>query len=316
MQNQTEKNKNYPIIFIHVGHSNYESNPEHLQYVLKQARKTNPNSTIHLIGDNENNKYNFIKHHDVNNYLYNKDAQNFKKIYKHLSRSPYDSSLFVFQSWIILRDFLIEQGINKCLLIDTDIMLFADINKEFNKFKNYDFTISFNQSPHSIFFNNQKSLIDFCQFLIDIYSGKNKEGYSKIKQHYSNLKISNKLGGNVCDMTIFNLYRLKNCGKIGETTEIINNSTYDNNINCSLDYKNNYKTRFGAKKIYWINGLPYCKLLKNGKKIKFNTLHCQGSSKKYIKRIYQQKQLIPISDVILNFYKKIINKINNYLVIA
>jgi len=192
-------------------------------------------------------------------------------------------------------------------------MIFCDIKKEFDKFKDYDFTISFEQSPHCIFFNNQESLIDFCKFFMDIYAGKNDEDYFRIKKHYTDLKISNKLGGNVCDMTFFKLFKSKGYRKIFDTTEIINGSTYDNNINCSFDNKYGYKMRFWAKKIFWINKLPYCELIESNKKIKFNALHFQGSNKKYIKKIYYHKQAVSISEVIINFYKRIKNKIKKIM---
>ena len=310
---EKSKNKDHPIIFIHAGTAHYNSSPEHLEYVLRQAKKSNPDSTVYLIGDNGNNKYDFIEHCDIKNYFGNSDIQNFKKIYKHFSRSPYESDLFVFQKWLVLRDFVIEKKIDKFLLVDTDLMIFCDIKKEFDKFKNYDFTISFEQSPHCIFFNNQESLIDFCKFFMDIYAGKNDEDYSKIKKHYDDLKISNKLGGNVCDMTFFKLYNLKSCKKIFYTTEIVNGSTYDNNINCSFDNKHGYKMRFWVKKIFWINRLPYCELIEGGKKIKFNTLHFPGSNKKYIKRIYYHKQAVPINEAVMNFCERIKNKIKKIL---
>src|SRR5262245_28179211 len=49
--------KPLPIVFIHYGDNNY------LRYSLEQAQHSNPYSPIYLIGDEQNNRYSFVKHY-------------------------------------------------------------------------------------------------------------------------------------------------------------------------------------------------------------------------------------------------------------
>ncbi|MBP2660315.1 MAG: hypothetical protein H6Q69_3347, partial [Firmicutes bacterium] len=69
-----------PIVFMHYGDSEY------LQYSLLQAKKSNKDSDIILIGDDSNNKYSFVKHANIND---SQSGQDFAKIYQHMSFNDY-----------------------------------------------------------------------------------------------------------------------------------------------------------------------------------------------------------------------------------
>jgi hypothetical protein len=51
-----------PIVIIHV------NNSEYLSYSLAQAKKSNPESNIVLLGDSSNDCYKFIEHENIFNY--------------------------------------------------------------------------------------------------------------------------------------------------------------------------------------------------------------------------------------------------------
>ncbi|GAN33372.1 MAG: hypothetical protein DYG83_06010 [Candidatus Brocadia sp. AMX2] len=287
----------YNIIFIHKG------NPDFLGYSLRQAKKFNPKTVIHLIGDESNNTYDFIDHHNI--LEYDRDAINFKRYYKHFSTNPYDFELFCFQRWFILKDFLISNTIEKFFHADSDVLVYFNIEEEFKKFKEFDFTLSTGSSGHCSFWNNTASLEHFCQFIMNMYTGKDNENYNKMVDHYR-IRQSEGLPGGVCDMTAFRLYRLNKHAKIGETTDIINNSTYDDNFNVPTNGQLLYEMRYGAKKIEWINTIPYGSVFENKDKIKFNVLHCQGNAKNYISRIYKHKQPITMHKFLLNKIKMLL----------
>src|SRR5262249_30828755 len=64
-----------PIVFVH------RSDSEHLRYALAQAKTSNPNSAIYLLGDASNNRYDFAEHRDLRDYF--AGADEFAKIYRH-----------------------------------------------------------------------------------------------------------------------------------------------------------------------------------------------------------------------------------------
>ena len=139
-----------PIIFIH------QSNSDHLKYSLAQAQRSNPSSTIFLLGDSSNDAYEFVEHRSMFDYF--SEAAQFKKIYKHYSTNGSDFELICFQRWFILREFLKTYGIQQCLYLDSDIMLYADVTKEQKKFEQFDFTLCWN-TIGCVFFLNRAARI-------------------------------------------------------------------------------------------------------------------------------------------------------------
>ena len=277
------------IVFIHFG------NPDYLKYSLKQAKASNPDATIHLIGDHTNNVYKSVKHHNIEDYF--QSASEFEKIYQHRCRSGIRQILFAFQRWFILNEFVISNGINKCLIIDSDVMIYCDVEKEFERLKQYDFTLGDTRHtgkamcPSPIYWNNLKALDEFCTFVMNIYTGKDKENYDKMisvwKEHFS----SGGAGG-ICDMTMYAFF-VKCCSfQIGFVDDIVDGTTYDLNLTISVNGLFEYQMENGVKKpewiegikkLEWINNCPYGFELKSGKKIRFKMLHCCGMVKKLIK---------------------------------
>jgi len=116
-----------PIVFIHY------KNKDYLKFSLAQAKVSNPHSTVYLLGDSSNNCYDFVEHHYFSDYF--EGAAKFSKIYRHFNTtSPY-YSLFDFQRWFILREFLRAQKLDRCLYLDSDTMLYAELSKEQKKFE-------------------------------------------------------------------------------------------------------------------------------------------------------------------------------------
>ena len=89
-----------PIIFLH------NTNSDYLKYSLGQAKRSNPESAIYLIGNDSNDCYNFVEHHSFSNYF--QGAIEFSKIYKHYNTTSYKYEVFCFQRWYILLEFLVS----------------------------------------------------------------------------------------------------------------------------------------------------------------------------------------------------------------
>ncbi|MGB3653480.1 MAG: hypothetical protein WBA41_19980 [Rivularia sp. (in: cyanobacteria)] len=256
-----------PIVTLHRGNHPY------LIYSLAQAKKNNPESDIFLLGDYSNKFLRFITHEDFSFYC--EGAKEFEKIYadKHMSSNDFLHEMFCFQRWFILRDFMKKNKIEKCVHIDSDILLYANLSEEQEKFAHSDFTLSKKGSGHNSFIK-LKGIEDFCEFVINFYT--NPSLFKILETLWEDKKSR---PGGICDMTLLNQYYQRNSDKIAQTSDIINNSVYDANINASHEFE----MRNGIKNIYWVDGKPYCKHLKSGKGIKFNSLHFQGKAKRYMK---------------------------------
>ena len=126
------------IAIIHTGFAKY------LVYVLRQIKKTNPNSKIFLISDKEYKKYsNYSTFVDISK-LSSLEAKTFKEKYIHLGKSNPNYEMFCMLRWIILRDFMKEYNINECLHIDSDILIFSDLESALNPFSNYKISLAHN----------------------------------------------------------------------------------------------------------------------------------------------------------------------------
>ena len=257
-----------PIVFIH------ESNSDSLKYALAQARKSNPNSDIFLLGDTSNDQYDFVEHYYLADYFH--DAAQFKKIYKHYSTHSVDFELICFQRWFILREFLTATNKQRCLYLDSDVMLYANVTEDYRKFERFDFTVCWNAIGCVFFLNRIDGLEAFCQFLMDIYNKKDRYHYDKMLSQFA-VRRKNRLAGGACDMTALQLYGELNFGLVGEASHIIDGSVYDPNINMPHP---GFQMENGIKKIVWKDGRPYGRFVRTGEEIRFNSLHFNGRAKK------------------------------------
>ena len=262
-----------PIVTLHRHNPAYPQVPIYLIYCLAQAKKFNPQSDIFLLGDYSNKYLQLVKHRYFTDYM--EGAEEFEKVYadKHMNNSDFLYEIFCFQRWFIIRDFMRKNQIAKCVHIDTDVMLFANITEEQKKFDASDLTLSNKGSGH-ICFLKLKGIEDYCDFLIDFYT---KPSLISILESLWEEKKSRP--GGICDMTLFNQYYQRNSHKIILTSDIINDSVYDPSINVS----DGYEMHNGIKNFYWVDGIPFCRHLESDKGIKFNSIHFQGFAKDHMK---------------------------------
>jgi len=267
-----------PVILIHNGFQEY------VKYNILQATKNNP---VILLGDtNPNLEINNFEFVNYNNLLDGVDSFRFK--YAHLSTNPFEYELFCYQRWFILRNFMKERNLEVIFYIDSDVLLFVDITKEWEKFNQFEMTLLHRTAAISSYMT-YSGLNNFCNLLDNIYDDKNGYPYKKIESHF---KVRQEFGlaGGVCDMTLLEYFHYNaesggGPGRVGEMMTIIDDSTYDHNINAK---DQDFSFKNGIKEIKIINKTPYVYNEKLKKDIKFNSLHFQGGSKHLMGNIYGQ----------------------------
>lgn len=262
-----------PVILIHSGFQDY------LKYTLLQACKDN---NVILIGTHDYIKHKNLTFYNIEDYtLY---CNEFVQLYEHKSTNGYDYELFCFLRWFILKDFMETHHLETIFYIDSDVMLYVNVTDEYPKYSQYDMTLLHRCAAVSSFFTKQ-GLDNFCKFVLNTYENKDEYNYKKISSHFDVLQKSKKDGG-VCDMTYFDFFHYYDegggPGKVGEMMTIIDDATYDHNINTP----DQYFDFDSIKKIELINHIPYGYSHKLKKKIKFNSLHFQGGAKQYINQYF------------------------------
>ncbi|MDR0833280.1 MAG: hypothetical protein LBN93_03730 [Candidatus Symbiothrix sp.] len=287
--------KTLPVIFVH------KTNSFFLKHVLEQARIFNPDSTIYLLGDETNDKFRKIGIEHYNIADFSEQAKEFSKLYKHQSSNTYDAELFCFQRWFILRDFVTKKGISNFLYLDSDVLLYCNIDTVFKEYLDVDFTIVDHCCPSTVLFKSE-SLNDFCNFVWN-------EFYTCIEKDNRNREIS--------DMTAFELYQKYKIPKVRDLTLIENNACFDGNINIA----GNFIEDKGLKKIYWIDEKPYAKLKENQQLILLYNLHFQGDVKrqmynyrinfkhKHVAGIFYRLRSELSLDLVIRVFKRYLSKI-------
>ncbi|MFA6103022.1 MAG: hypothetical protein WCV67_07265 [Victivallaceae bacterium] len=271
-----------PLIFIHQGYNDY------LNYTLRQAHFSNPDAEIILIGDESNDKFDFVKHYRAEDYQRNADA--FAGVYKHMSFNSYEFELICFKRWFILEDFMIQHQLHGTFVFDTDVMIYSDLTamaENLSDSGNNGFAVTGESSlsPHVIFWQKQ-TLSSFNQFLLESYSL--PEVIEKYQQKWTH-HISNKLAGGICDMTALCLFNSQAAHvQYQNLLKIEDDATFDLNINESSNLKDNefVKTR-GQKKIIWNNNQPYAIRKSDNREIRFHALHLQGHAKLLLDKYYR-----------------------------
>lgn len=259
-----------PIFFIHRGDDGY------LTYSLQQAKASNPHSDVILLGKACNQQYctGNIAHVLLDGYM--QSAAEFAKYYKHVSTNSYEYNLFCFQRWFVLRDFMRQHKLQRCCYLDSDVMLYADINNpEFSHF-------SFEFSWTSIV--DLEALDRFCDLTTNYFS--QPALFSHLVQYTQQIGHVHYGQPLVSDMVLFALY-LREFPLHRQTHGIFDGSFFDGNINHPLRIppdNSEIESLAGKKKVFLINGSFYCKLPAKNTYIRVNSLHFQGPpSKPYMK---------------------------------
>jgi len=280
----TESRASVPIVFIH------QQNSEHLAYSLAQAKASNPNSSVILLGDDSNTEHPCAEHHQFRDYF--TGAAQFERVYKHYSTHGWAFELMCFQRWFILRDFLNAHHLDKCVYLDSDVLLYADVTEDMAKFRLFDFTVCWNTIGCVMFVNHAQGLEGLCQFIMDIYTKKDLYHYDRMVAQFA-VRQKHHLKGGATDMTALELYEELNFGRVGEASYIIDGSTYDPNINMpqpGFEMENN------IKRVIWHDDQPYGIYAPTGEEVRFNSLHFNGVAKSLM-REYCRAPLEPTAAV-------------------
>jgi hypothetical protein len=255
-----------PVILIHKGHSDY------LRVILEQARQYN--QQVILLGDSP------LATEPIDAYMRN--AKEFAACYKHMSGNYDDFELFCFQRWFILNEYMISNGVPVAFYQDSDVMLYADVEKEWVKrYAYFDITLVQGTCANSSFFT-QAGLSRFCKFAMATYANRNKL-FLELERIYQEMRDQGRSGG-ICDMTLFRFYRETKTQPIGEMTDIVDNVTWDHHLRASDGYRMREEDGHTIKDIVFLGGFPHVYHLNREQNIRFNSLHFQGQTKPLIER--------------------------------
>jgi hypothetical protein len=261
-----------PLVFIHHRNSPY------LAHTLAQARDWSPASPIYLIGDDSNaGVYPFVTH--VNMSRYAATAEDFKQIYRHFSPNGEPYELFCFLRWFYLRDFLREAGLERIVHVDSDVLLYVDVNRERANWDGYDLTLVRGYCAGNMFVNRRRAIDVLCDVTWNLYAAPGAE--ERLAAIYAQRQQT---GEGISDMVPLKMLYDANRERIGEMTGLrADGSWWDANIHLS----EGFEMLDGRKRLTFRGGRAYCHHIETGDEVRFNCLHFQGGAKRHIEPAYR-----------------------------
>lgn len=263
-----------PILLVHTG------NPYYLRPILKQARFFNPNNRLCLISDASTRGIPEAEHFMIDDYA--SSAREFEKVYQHLSINTRQFELFCFQRWFYIKEFAASQGFSHFLCIDSDFLLFEQVDRFFSGYEGYDYTVCGESGPICTLFNTE-SIERFCRFCLELYTV--PQYLSSLQETYRDMVSRHQIGG-ICDMTAFKWYKKYVSDNVIDIAIPHNGVCMDHRIRSSFGFEmdETHPDLLGniAKKIYWKDDRPYGKYLATGELVRFAGIHLQGGAKRML----------------------------------
>jgi len=267
-----------PIILIHRGDSYY------LAHTIAQARSSNPDSRLILLGDRSNSFYLGVEHHRYEDYF--DEASEFAKLftYEYFPTYQYPWILFCHQKYFALRDFVRAQQISKFLLLDSDVLVYEPVMPYFDHYGDAKITVTHSgtteEAAAGFTVVNDPNMIDR---LCDTYTYLYSEAADN-DRHLINAPSFTEMVG---------LYRLLR----DYPADVRNNYRLEKQfvINPSVLEDRRFLHQEGMVEVQWRNRIPYLLHAETKRPMRTPILHFHGHAKK---RMHQHLRL---SDATIRF---------------
>jgi hypothetical protein len=254
-----------PIILIHRGDSFY------LAHTIAQARSSNPESRLILLGDRCNSFYLGVEHHRYEDYF--EEAREFAQLftYEYFPTYQYPWILFCHQKYFALRDFIRAEGIEKFLLIDSDVLLYEPIHYYFDFYRDYRMTVSASTATPAAqaafaLVNDPSVITDLCLTYHELFRNRPKALFTRFRSD--------------CITEMAGLFvlmsdaagRIKNTYKDDEDFVINHNLLDDPRLDRTGDFC----------AISWQGSLPMFRTKATGTMLRSPIIHFHGHAKKHM----------------------------------
>lgn len=257
-----------PIVLAHTGPSLV------IQKCVDQARLWNPDSEVIVLTDPSNAGLRRCRVEMVSDYP--ESAAKFESVYQHYTTLGRKLAVAQMSRWMNIYDFVTKNGIGQFFSMDTDILLFCNVTEVAEQFQQYGITCHGRScSGHVMFVNDPAAFTAYTDLMCAAYT--DPDIHMWVKDFYADMQAKG-LAGGFNDMTVYYLLKDRNPAMVGNTADVIDGATFDNNMN----EPEGYEMRAGMKLIVWKDGRPHGKLLDGGGLIRFNALHMQGRSKDWM----------------------------------
>ena len=296
--------KALPIIYVYRGFYQNDSYPRHLLLSIYQAKRSNADSQIFLLGNLPPPDLPFLTHVDIAPYTHS--AIDFEKKYFHLAPNPamaeelhishgfaltpgsrkeigpYSLGRTRFERWFILRDFAKASGIEDFFHLDPDVLLFCNVTEEAIKHAQYDCAAAGDPDSSQwpcFFVRNSTFLEQVCDGIIRTFDRDGKiwpaiaertgfsTPYRKLESLTDTMVIATLRALNRGKMSIHDL-SMPDQGEAFDTAMSAANSCFE--------------TIAGVKSITWESGRPQTRISSSREVLTMKSLHFNERTKELI----------------------------------
>lgn len=247
------------LIYTHYG------NPDYLHHSIGQSLISNPGARVVLIGDREN-RIEGVDHHLIQDYV--ASSREVVGLYRHDSDNAYCYELFCIARWFVFLDLCRAKGFEEMFFLDSDYMLFTDLESELPSLRETGTAFSHN-SAHFSYFTFER-LEALCEHIRTVFHGGEDTGAFHSRNN-SDL---------FSDMAF--IYDFQRAHPHRDLCEIREGTFFD----YSVTAPDGFRTSNGVKDIWFEDGRPYGFHEESGRPVRFHGLHFQGLSKPLMKEAF------------------------------
>ncbi len=203
-----------------------------------------------------------------------------------ISRNPAEYELGTMQRWMLLRNLMRSRQLTSCFALDSDVLLYSDIDRAQNPFRGFDFTIS-SETWSCAFFNNVRVLDVFHDLVIELYERRTGLWWRVLEA--LNVLRTDALIGNLADTVLIKLFLREIAAEHGfrwtDTAAIVDGSVFcpdlrSDAVPCEMEsHAAEPSDPRPLRRIFWQDGMPYGRALAGGGLVRMNGLHFRGSLK-------------------------------------
>jgi hypothetical protein len=252
-----------PIIFFHQGFEPY------LAFTLWQARRTNPQSYICLLGDDTNDLSSIGARHARFRDHPGRAAE-FIAAYHHLSGHEMECERLCFERWFYLDAFLEHEGINEFYFLDSDFFLLRDLEELRPTWS----AVEMAGAPAYAFawYKSRHIITRFCDFMLERF--RDEAQVARWRNTYdAGLDFSPPEGIlNVSDMLLWMMFIQQDRVSHLDLRVPRDGSVFDN----WFDQSNGFRMRGGSKELTDRDGKFFGLYEKTNERVRFAGLHLGG----------------------------------------
>ena len=172
-----------------------------------------------------------------------------------------------------------EHGLECLVHVDSDVLLYVDVNRERENWRDVELTLVRGYCAGNMFVNSRRSIEEVCDIIQDLYTGPGAS--DRLDAIYAQRQ---KTGEGISDMVPIKMFYDAHPTRIGEMTGMRpDGSWWDANIHLS----EGFEMADGRKRAVFRDGRAFCPHVESGREVRFNCLHFQGGAKRHIEPAYR-----------------------------